>query len=121
MNKYNEIIDELEGKLDRIKQKVKSSKVICKNNLESSKEIVFAHNVYGTNKSLAYEIDVFGTQLANIVVKIDDVVVSAINGMVACGEILLKAHKLYSLAVICTGEGMLAAKLKLDATDLRVN
>ena len=107
MNKYNEIIDELEGKLDRIKQKVKSSKVICKNNLESSKEIVFAHNVYGT-------------QPANIVVKLDDVVVSAINGMVACGEILLKAHKLYSLAVVCTGEGMLAAKLKLDATDLRV-
>lgn len=120
MNKYNEIIDELDLKLDRIKQKVRSSKVICKNNTENSNEIVFAHNVYGTNKALAYEINVFGTKSANIVVKLDDVVLAATNGMVACGEILLKAHKLYGLSVICTGDGMLAAKLKLEATDLRI-
>lgn len=120
MNKYNEMLDELDTKVDRLKQKIKYSKVLCKNNTEGSNQIVFAHNVYGTNKILSYEITIFGKNPSNIVVKLDDVVISTTAGILANGEILLKAHKLYSFAVECTGEEMLAAKLRLESTELRV-
>lgn len=120
MNKYNELFDELDLKVDRLKQKIRTSKVICKNNVQNANEIVFAHNVYGTNKVMDYEITVFGTKAVNIVVKLDGVVLNATSGLVQSGEILLKSQKLYSLSITCTGEGMLAAKLKLTAADLRV-
>lgn len=120
MNKINEQIEDLDLKVDRLRQRVKNSKVICKNNIDDSKEIVFAHNVYGTNKVLSYELGVFGKSPVNIVVKLDDVVLSAENGLVMAGEILLKAHKLYSLTIVCSGQDMLAAKLKLEAAELKV-
>lgn len=120
MSKINEMIDELDMKVDRIKQKVKASRVICKNNTQGENKVVFANNVYGTNKAMSYDITVIGTSIANIVVKLDDVVLSATNGMAVAGEILLKAHKLYSLSIECIGEGILAAKLRLEGADLRV-
>lgn len=119
MNRYNEQFDELDLKVSRLKQKIRTSKVICKNNTENKNEIVFAHNVYGTNKVLSYEITVLGKNPTNIVVKLDDVVINSTLGLVHSGEVLLKAQKLYSLAVICSGEEMLAAKLRLEAADLR--
>ena len=120
MNKVNEILEELDLKVDRLKQKVKGTKVICKNNTEGSSQLVFANNVYGTNKVLAYEVTILGTSMANIVVKLDDVVLTATNGLAVAGEILLKAHKLYAFSVECTGNGILAGKLKLEGADLRV-
>lgn len=120
MNKINEQFDELDLKVDRLRQKIKTSKVICKNNTDGNSEIVFAHNVYGANKVLSYEIIVLGKNPTNIVVKLDDVVINSTLGLVGSGEILLKSQKLYSLAVICSGEEMLAAKLRLEAADLRI-
>ncbi len=120
MNKVNEMLEELDLKVDRLKQKVKGCKVICKNNTEGSSQLVFAHNVYGTNKVLTYDITVLGTSMANIVVKLDGVVLTATNGLTIAGEILLKAHKLYSLSVECTGDGILAGKLRLEGADLRI-
>ncbi len=117
MNKFNAVIDELESKIERLKYKVKQSKVLCQNNTQGNTQIVFAHNVYGANKVLSYDITVMGD---SIVVKLDNVVIASLTGVIAAGDILLKSNKLYSLAVECTGEGMLAAKLKLDSADLRV-
>ncbi len=120
MNKFNIVIDELESKIERLKHKVKQSKVLCQNNTQGNTQIVFAHNVYGANKVLSYDITVMGDKPVSIVVKLDNVVITSLTGVIAAGDILLKSNKLYSLAVECTGEGMLAAKLKLDSADLRI-
>ncbi len=120
MNKLSNVLEELENKFDRLRQKVKQSKVICKNNTESSPQIVFAHNVYGANKILTYDITVSALKPVNIVIKLDDVIISTVQGLMSYGEILLKSNKLYSLVVECTGESILAGKLKLESADLRV-
>lgn len=120
MNKVGYLLDDLDSKIDRVRQKLKTSKIICQNNTDCKPQMVFSHNVYGSNKVLGYDITVLGNKPVNIVIKLDDVVVTAVSGVVAVGEIMLKSNKLYSFAVECTGEEMLAAKLKLKSVDLRV-
>ena len=114
------MLNDLDIKYERLKQKVRQTKVLFKNNIEGSNEIIFAHNIYGMNKVVNYDITILGKNPANIVVKLDGVVISSTNGVISCGEILLKAHKLYSLCVECVGEEMLACKLTLDSSELRV-
>ena len=120
MNKFNLVIDELESKIDRLKHKIKQSKILCQNNTQGNTQMVFAHNVYGANKVLSYDITVIGDKPVNIIVKLDNVVIMSVTGVIAAGDILLKSNKLYSLAVECIGEGMLAAKLKLESSDLKI-
>ena len=77
MNKFNAVIDELESKIERLKYKVKQSKVLCQNNTQGNTQIVFAHNVYGANKVLSYDITVMGDKPVSIVVKLDNVVIAS--------------------------------------------
>lgn len=120
MNKYNELFDELDLRMDKLKHKIKTSKVLCKNNTQNANEIVLTCNVYGGNKVLDYEVTVLGTSAVNISVKLDGAVQDTCIGLVCTGEILPKIRKVYSLSVVCTGEGILAAKLKLTAADLKI-
>lgn len=118
MNKIYEEIETLQTKCDKMMSKIKTSKTFVENAVNN--KISFVQILNGSNRIVSYDLSVFANNPVNIVVKIDNVVIESSSSVVAYGEIMLKAKKLYTLKIDCEGENLMSAKLRLESADLKV-